>query len=390
MWLLEESVKNAIENAELRGFTPNAEQIAAFDASLTAQHGSADRIMTVAENTAQIEIVGVLTEYPNIMAQLFGGGNTTYPDIRAAILVAEGDPKITKTKIKIKSPGGTIEGLFETLSVMQAAKKPIEIEASKATSAAYALAAQGHPIIGTEVAAQFGSIGVAQGFRVDDSVIELASTKAPKKRPDITTEAGKAIVREELDAIHDLFVDAIAQGRGISADKVNEDFGEGATLLADEALKRGMIDSIKTVEHTAKPTTATHKIGGKQQEKRSMDLTTLKASHPDVYAAAAKEGQIAERDRVTSFLVAGQMSGDMKAATTAIKEGSEMTMTLQTQFMMAAANKSDVQNRQDDDQETELAAAINNDTNDEEAEAAAGNNILALAAASCNVELESK
>ncbi len=41
----------------------------------------------------------------------------------------------------------------------------------------------------------------------------------------------------------------------------------------------------------------------------------------------------------------------MKTASASIKDGSAMTMTLQTQYMMSAANRSDVASRQEDDAE---------------------------------------
>ena len=47
-----------------------------------------------------------------------------------------------------------------------------------------------------------------------------------------------------VDGLDELFAEAIADGRGTTIEKVNADFGQGATLLADEAVKRGMIDSI--------------------------------------------------------------------------------------------------------------------------------------------------
>ena len=196
---------------------------------------------------------------------------------------------------------------------------------------------------------------------------------------DLFTEEGRAVIREELDALHDLFVESIAEGRGVSADNVNAKFGEGATLLAGEALKRGMIDSITTKQATANS-------GGNQQEAKSMDLQTLKAQHPDVYAAAAQEGVNQERDRVGAHLTMGKASGDMETAISAVEDGSAMTATLQAKYMAAGMNRADVQARQDDD--AEAGAADNANASDADAEAAAGVNILAQAAEQCGVELE--
>lgn len=80
-----------------------------------------------------------------------------------------------------------------------------------------------------------------------------------------------------------------------------------------------------------------------------MDLKTLQAQHPDVYTAAVQQGVDQERDRVTAHLTMGEASGDNKTAFAAIKDGSEMTATLQATYMTAGMNRSDVAARQDDD-----------------------------------------
>jgi ClpP class serine protease len=151
--------------------------------------------------------------------------------------------------------------------------------------------------------------------------------------------------------MHDLFVDAIAGGRKTTAKKVNAEFGQGATLLAEEALKRGMIDSIGAIENVIKPNS--RNVGTTDNlEVKTMDLKTLKSQHPDVYAEATqearKEGVQGERDRVTAHLTAGELSGDMKTALQCAKDGTEMTMTLQTQYMMATANRTQLESSQQD------------------------------------------
>lgn len=379
MWLLESSIKRAIENAETQGFTPSADQVTQFNASLPAGAVDTSRVMAVAGGKAQIDVRGVLTKTPSIMARIFGGGNTTYTEVEAALKAADADDSISEIIMAVDSPGGSVDGLFELIAAMQAVKTPIKAEATKAASAAYALVSQADTITATGPAAQFGSIGIVVDAYVSENRVSITSSKAPKKRPDLTTEEGRAVIREELDALHDLFVESIAEGRGVSADNVNAKFGEGATLLAGEALKRGMIDSINTKQATAK-------TGGNQQEAKSMDLQTLKAQHPDVYAAAAQEGQDQERDRVGAHLTMGKASGDMETAISAVEDGSAMTATLQAKYMAAGMNRADVQARQDDD--AEAAAADGANASDADAEAAAGDNILANAFEACGVEME--
>lgn len=353
MWLLEASVRQAMQLAQKAGFTPSAEQQAQFESRFGTGDPSVNdnRILTVAGDSAEISIKGVITKTPSFLAMIFGGGNTTYPEIIAAIAAAEQDDAVSNITYKIDSPGGHFEGLFDALAAMQAAKKPTKsIISGLAASAAFALATQADEVVASNIAARIGSVGVVATFYIDENEVIITSTDAPKKRPDVTTEEGKAMVLEELDAMHEIFVEAIASGRGTTVEKVNAEFGQGGTVLAKEALKRGMIDSVaaqplKVVKIT-KTTTAN---SGNQPEANNMDLKQLQAQHPETFAAAVQQGATEERDRVTAHLTMGEASGDMKTACLAIKEGSAMTATLQATYMTAGMNRSDTANRQDDD-----------------------------------------
>lgn len=375
MWLLLQSVLNDIQDARASGVKFTAEQVATFEAS------NGEGIMALAGNSAEIHVKGVLTNTPDMFARWFGGGNTTYPAIIAALAEADANPEVKQIVMRFDSGGGAVNGMFDAIAAMQTTKKPIKaIVGTMAASAAYGLASQADEMVAHNRASAVGSIGVVVDTFVSESRVSITSSNAPDKRPDVTTEKGKATVVAQLDAIAGLLDEAVAEGRNTTVEKVNADFGQGGILLADEALKRGMIDSIST----NKPATATN--GGKPQEQRSMDLQTLKAQHPDVYAAAAQEGRTEERDRVGAHLTMGEASGDMKTAIGAVQDGSVMTATLQAKYMAAGMNRSDVQARQDDDAEANAGDDAN--AGEEEAEANAGVNILAAAAESCGVELE--
>lgn len=351
MWLLESSVRQALQQAQKAGFTPSVEQQAQFEARFGEASASDSQLLTVSGANAEIAIKGVITKSPSYMAMLFGGGNTTYPEIISAIAAAEQDDTVSNITFAIDSPGGHFDGLFDTLAAIQSAKKPTKAVISNVgASAAFAIATQADEVVASNIAARIGSVGVVASFVVYDDEIDIASTDAPKKRPDVTTAEGIAMVREELDAMHEIFVEAIAEGRETTTDKVNADFGQGGTVLANEALKRGMIDSVAAPSLKAvKSTNTTTANSGNQPEATKMDLKTLQSQHPETFAAAVQQGTTEERDRVSAHLMMGQSSGDMKTACTAITDGSAMTATLQATYMTAGMNRSDVASRQDDD-----------------------------------------
>lgn len=391
MWLVESEIRAKIVKAEAEGWMPDAEHqdklSARFEASMS---GAVPDIMSIAGDKAQIDIKGLLTNAPNFMAMLFGGGNTTYPEIIAALGAAESDDSISEIILSIDSPGGSVQGLFDTLNAISKAKKPIRAVVSNiAASAAFAIASQADKIVASNQATMVGSIGIVTEIPVSENVVKIASSDAPKKSPDVTTTAGIKIVQERLDALHEVFAESIAAGRSaatgraFSINDVNADFGQGGVFLAREALKKGMIDGIeenaaglsgsflnmgavaegkvsagasapvKDFPIKAKIVKIDEKNNNSKREGKIMDLSKLKAEHRDLYDAVVKEGFDAgiaqERDRVTAHLTLGEASGAMKDAVNAVTEGTEINATMQAKYMSASMKKGDIANRSADD-----------------------------------------
>lgn len=344
MWLLDSAVSKSFERAYRHGPLPSAEQQMQYEARCRDSEGAA---LEISGDNAEIRITGVLTKRPHFLASFLGGGNTTYADIINALAVAENASDVSRIQLHVDSPGGQIDGLFDAIAAMQACTKPIfaYIE-NVAASAAYALVSQADEITANNRAVRVGSIGVIVNVEIEDDEVCISSSKAPKKAPDAATEAGRAIIREELDALHELFAEAIATGRGVSVATIDSDYGQGATLVADEALKRGMIDGIAGQSRATK--TAVVRGNSKNPEVKTMDLATLRAQHPAVYAAAVQCGIDQERDRAVGHLNLALGSGLIDDAVQAISEGSELTHAITTKHMMAAINRRDQMNLADD------------------------------------------
>lgn len=393
MWLLKTEVLGELR-ALVRGGA-SADDRRAFEAHCAAEaaqplgtrpmYGAAavrvaslPRNMTVAGNVAQISVEGLLTEKPDFWAWLLGMGNTTYASIVTALAAADADPNIKEIVLQVNSPGGSVAGLFETLAAISATKKPMRSRASLAASAAFAIVAAAGPIEATTFASEFGSIGVAASIFLDEQTIDIASTEAPNKRPDVTTPEGVAVIREELDALHALFAQEIAMGRKattgdeeMTVARVNADFGRGSVLLAKDAKKRGMIDSLPKSTARARGKNASAGIGGpetpepvKVEGKVAMTKDELKAQHPELYASIREEGREegikagtdTERKRVKAHNAMAKAAGDPSLAVPFIESGAsvqddEVFATYQT----ASMNRNAQAARQTDS-DTALAA----------------------------------
>lgn len=365
MWLLRHGLAERFERARLElKHTPEDEKRFEDEGQPAAgPNAQLPRIAVTAGSSMQINIEGILTKKRDFWAWLFYGANTAYRDVQAALAAAEQDASIKTVVLNIDSPGGHVDGLFDLLAALQVFSKKVEVRASLAASAAYAIAAVAPgKITATNIAAEFGSVGVAASYLVDDSIVDIASTEAPKKRPDLRTEEGKAAVREELDAIHALFVDAIATGRETTVADVNANFGRGGVLLAEEAKRRRMIDAI------AKPPSAAPRkaSAGSEARRKHMDKQELKEQHPDLYAAVLEEGRgaglkegheagvAAERKRVLAHLKLADTTGADKVARDAIESGaSTLDEAVFAEYQAASFKRNAIRDRQ---QETDSSA----------------------------------
>jgi ClpP class serine protease len=361
-WLLSPEVRALISEAR-RNIGAHAAAATAWEAEALAKEQreteardgqTLPRGLTIAGATAEIRVDGVLTKRPDFFAMFFGGGNTTYTGIRNALAVAATDPNVKTIVLGIDSPGGSVDGLFETLDAIAAVRasgKTIRVRAENAQSAAYGIAAVAGPIEAVSRAATFGSIGTAVSFFVDPDVVTLTNTDSPKKRPDVTTDAGKAVVVEYLDQINDEFVRAIARGRDVAASTITRDYGQGASFTAPNAHRLGMIDKIATT-----PPRAVNSKGSAMATRQDDNPDESRALAAASEAAVAR-GVTQERDRVLAHLTLGESCGDMSIALEAIRSGATMTQELTARYLSAGMNRSDRGKRQTESNDAERVVA---------------------------------
>ncbi len=341
MWFLTQELYDAMHSqADLK---IDAEALEAF---MGLDRGEGKRIMSVEGSTATINVQGVLTNTPNIMAELFGGGNTTYPEIAAAIHQAEGNDKVTAIDFNINSGGGSVDGMFDTMALIAGMGKPTRaVVNGLTTSAAYGIASQTNEIVATRPTDTVGSIGIATAQVIEDDVVHITSTNAPNKRPDASTEEGRKVIQAQLDEVESEFIAAIAEGRGVSTDTVKADFGRGGVMIARKGVASNVIDRILTPTSQSPAT---------QQEAHAMDKKTLKAEHPELFAEIIAEGAAEAREHIEAHLELGKAGGEagLKIALAAIEAGEKIGPKLTAQYQVAALKQGQIDARNEDEEET--------------------------------------
>lgn len=270
-----------------------------------------DKLYTVDENgVAHAQIKGVLSNSRSIFDMIFGTAPTlTYSEIVQMADQVDADPNVKELVIHADTPGGRSMGADDASVAISLINKPVttKIEGMLA-SAGYYVVAGSNKIVATSEQNLVGSIGTVISMQNDPNEITIASSDAPNKRPDPTTPEGKAVIQEFLDQIQSLFVRRVAEGRNVSIQKVQSDFGKGGTLMASQALAAGMIDSIETLadrkSQISKPTSNplnSAKTENSNQRGTKMDIEKLKSEHPAVFAEAVQLGVTKEKERVTSL-----------------------------------------------------------------------------------------
>jgi signal peptide peptidase SppA len=168
------------------------------------------------------------------------------------------DTNVGAIVLDIDSPGGMVTGTPEAADAIFAARKRKDVVAlvnPLAASAAYWLASQCTTITATK-SGDAGSVGVFlmhvdHSKMLNDAGVRPTFIFAGKYKTEgnayepLTNEA-RAYYQGEIDRTHSQFICAIARGRNISASTVRERFGQGRCLTADDALRVGMIDAIRT------------------------------------------------------------------------------------------------------------------------------------------------
>lgn len=214
---------------------------------LEAARGGVSFYEIDAKGTLQINIVGPLFAKKNAWSNYFGW--TTYEDIHEALDRATTAKEIV---LLVDSPGGEVTMCSSVATRLAGINKPKSVRVfGMCCSAAYWIAS-GAGNIEVEDTSAVGSVGVVAVYRVDPGIVSITSSNAENKRPDVTTDEGKAVVRGEIDEIERVFIDAVAKNRGMTRDDVITKFGRGSVKVGRDAVSAGMADRLTEYKEAKK------------------------------------------------------------------------------------------------------------------------------------------
>lgn len=237
----------------------SATQLAAAEEKLGRKLDHRQQRYAVEGNgVAVLSIAGVIAKKMNLLTQVSGGASTDLigNDFDAALE----NPSVNAIVLDVDSPGGTVDGIQELARHIHAARgrKPIVAVANEnMQSAAYWIAAAADEIFAASETSSVGSIGVAMQH-VDFSE---ADRKAGVRRTDIfagkykriasaanpLSDEGRGVLQSQVDYAYSVFVNDVANFRGVDVNQVVNRMADGRTFLGRQALDAGLVDGIATL-----------------------------------------------------------------------------------------------------------------------------------------------
>jgi len=206
---------------------------------------------------AVLPLVGVLAPRMNLMMEISGG--TSMNQFGEAFSALVNSSEVKAIVMDVASPGGTFSATAETADLVYAARsvKPVIAFVRQANSGGYWIASAASEIVASP-SADIGSIGVifkhTETSKADEqagrktTVLTAGINKGDGNSAEPLSKSARANLQEFIDDAYVSFVSAVARNRRVSTSKVEADFGQGKSFLADKAVALGMADRIGTLD----------------------------------------------------------------------------------------------------------------------------------------------
>lgn len=188
----------------------------------------------------------------------FGGGSTV--DARREIRAAAKDPNVKSIVLLLNSPGGTVAGtgdLGDEIAAADLVKPVYGYIPDQCCSAAYWAGSQCRELWASRNAQDIGNIGTRASITDVSEALARAGVKVTilSTGPYKAAGDGSVPISEDhmtylqgyVDTLNEGFKSAVASGRKVSAEKVDE-WADGRWHTASQALALGLIDAVGTLD----------------------------------------------------------------------------------------------------------------------------------------------
>lgn len=232
-------------------------------------------------------------------------------------------PEIKAVLLDVDSPGGmvaNVQSVPEEIARLRQSKPVTAFVNGMGASAAYWISAAADEVV-ADPTALVGSVGALIRYvdmegvltRLGANVVEAVAQQSPNKRLARDSEEGLAELQAIVDDAGEMFLASLSASRGVSRETILEQYGQGLVFPASEALQRGLVDRIASLEDVLSDLAARQSITlvaasataqSIDHKEKPVDATieTLRAEHPQllqaIESAAFERGAAAENARL--------------------------------------------------------------------------------------------
>lgn len=234
-------------------------------------------------SVAVVPLLGLVTPRATWASVLFGGA--PLDQLRDTLRSTARMASVHTIVLSIDSPGGSVYGVEEAAAAVREASasgtRVIAVADSLAASAAYWIGSAADELV-VSPSAEVGSIGVvwihfdwSERMKSDGvavTIIRAGDHKAEWNPYAPLSDDAAAHEQSLVDDYYRSFVRDVAQGRGVSAQVVLDQFGQGRTFTARRAVELGMADRVATIDEVVAEAQA-----GKGSGRRARAMATTAA-----------------------------------------------------------------------------------------------------------------
>lgn len=226
------------------------------------------------------------------------GESASLERFKSELQVMDADSDIKQIILSIDSPGGAVTGTSEFSSFLSSMQTPTTSYIyGSGNSAAFWIASSVNTkrVVAADTA-MVGSIGTVIGIRDTSEAeekrgiknTEIVSRLSKNKRLSPSSDEGKEAILEILDDVTKIFIDTVASNRGVTADFVLDNMGQGKIFVAARALENKMIDEVNTLDALVSELNSKDKLNLQTMHMESsmttLSMAEVKDKHPEAYA----------------------------------------------------------------------------------------------------------
>lgn len=230
----------------------------AFGSGSGSEADPADEV-PVRDGVAIISVSGPLIPSGNVWTRMFG--LTDYETLRSQLIRASNDPAVGAVMLNVNSPGGAVSGLSDVASLVSLINKKVKpvsaYTAGTMASAALWLSA-GARTIHAGSTALVGSLGVLRLHADQSKMLEEEGVKVTVLRSgrfkalmnpyEPLSDTARDLAQSQLDHTYAIFLDHVADGRGLTSAVADARFGQGREFIGEQAVQAGLIDGVLSFE----------------------------------------------------------------------------------------------------------------------------------------------